>query len=207
MTQGLDAVLAKLRGWGVTFTDGLDDREITEAENLHRFRFPPDLRQMLMTALPIGDRFPNWRESSSTFIADRMAWPANGICFDVERNAFWHPDWPEKPENGADAVAVARRELAMAPVLIPIFGHRYLPAEPHQSGNPIFSVYQTDTIIYGKNLCDYLIREFDPNRSDGLPEPERDIPFWSQLVDLNVGDGRQLSTSGMNPPKQDSNED
>jgi hypothetical protein len=46
------------------------------------------------------------------------------------------------------------------PRLVPVFSHRYLPAEPHLSGNPVLSVYQTDIIYYGSNLKRYIAHEF-----------------------------------------------
>jgi hypothetical protein len=69
------------------------------------------------------------------------------------------------------------------PVLIPVFSHRYLLASPCEANNPIFSVYQTDIIIYGNNLPDYLWPEF------GCPPPpgtQADRPklidFWTSLL-------------------------
>ncbi|WP_242913456.1 hypothetical protein [Brevundimonas pishanensis] len=62
--------------------------------------------------------------------------------------------------------------------------HRYLPATPNVAGNPIFSVYGSDTIHYGANLADYFDRE--ENRRDEQPWTElREIDFWSELVRRN----------------------
>ena len=55
---------------------------------------------------------------------------------------------------------VARSDFLTWPELLPIFGHRYLAAEPCRSGNPVFSIYQLDIIYYGANLADYLMIEF-----------------------------------------------
>ena len=55
---------------------------------------------------------------------------------------------------------VLRSVVSHAPKLIPLIGHRYLPEEPHEGGNPVFSVYQSDVIYYGANLADYFEREF-----------------------------------------------
>jgi len=80
---------------------------------------------------------------------------------------------------------VLTQVLSHAPKLIPIFGHRYLPATPSQAGNPIFSVYQSDVIHYGADLADYLDRE--ENGWESLPWPEvREIDFWSELVRRNA---------------------
>src|SRR5207245_1362409 len=45
--------------------------------------------------------------------------------------------------------------------LIPVCSQRYLPDDPPLAGNPVFSIYQTDIIIYGRNLWDYFRHEFD----------------------------------------------
>lgn len=45
--------------------------------------------------------------------------------------------------------------LKAAPRLIPICSHRYIPEEPHDAGNPVFSVMQSDVIYYGADLANY----------------------------------------------------
>ena len=53
----------------------------------------------------------------------------------------------------------------------------------------MFSVYQTDTIYYGRDLEDYLRREFG---SDGHRAPvdgvRVHIPFWAELAEGRAGD-------------------
>jgi hypothetical protein len=39
-----------------------------------------------------------------------------------------------------------------------------MPAEPHLPGNPVFSVHQTDIIVYGLDLYEYLHNEFGLQR-------------------------------------------
>jgi hypothetical protein len=51
---------------------------------------------------------------------------------------------------------------------------RYIPAEPNESRNPVFSVHQTDIIHYGNDLADYFQREFQvplPDRAAREPRP------------------------------------
>jgi hypothetical protein len=62
--------------------------------------------------------------------------------------------------------------------MIPVYSHRYLPAEPCEAGNPVLSIYQTDIIHYGYDLADYFAREF---RVDAAVAPERYIwtPPWA----------------------------
>jgi hypothetical protein len=67
--------------------------------------------------------------------------------------------------------------------LIPLIGHRYLPEQPHETGNPVFSILGTDAIYYGANLKDYFEREFTGWHSRPWPAQIKHIPFWSDLVE------------------------
>jgi hypothetical protein len=44
--------------------------------------------------------------------------------------------------------------------MIPVYGHRYLPAGRATYGHPVLSIYQTDIIVYGTDLADYINHEF-----------------------------------------------
>jgi hypothetical protein len=44
--------------------------------------------------------------------------------------------------------------------MIPVYGHRYLPAGSGGFGHPVLSIYQADIIIYGTDLAAYIDREF-----------------------------------------------
>ena len=143
----------------VRFEPGLTDLEVGAVEDRFGFRFPTDLRSFLQTALPTGPRFPDWRTPSSSALVDQLAWPFEGIAFDIEKSAFWWEPWGPRPAALPDAIAVAKAAVDCAPRLIPVFGHRYLPAEPDLAGNPVFSVYQTDIIHYGVDLERYLLCE------------------------------------------------
>ena len=177
-----------LRQHGVILVDGLTNAEVSKVESTFGFRFPPDLRELLQSALPVSPspKFPNWRDWSEASLRARIDWPAEGICFDIEHNDFWWEEWGLKPEDLNEAFEVARREIAKAPKLIPIFSHRYIPDEPHLAGNPVFSVHQTDIIYYGSNLANYLANEFSSHEEQHLPDDAdvRAIRFWSQLVEM-----------------------
>jgi hypothetical protein len=75
--------------------------------------------------------------------------------------------------------------------LIPIYGHRMMPDEPHLPGNPVFSVYQTDIIYYGYDLADYLRHEFHLPGREPWPERVRAIRFWDldRFQDVRWADG------------------
>jgi hypothetical protein len=171
-------IIDLLKGQGVSFAPGLTDTEVSSVESEFSFRFPPDLRAFLQTALPSGPHFPNWRSEDAADLRDRFEIPRRGIFFDIERNGFWLPEWGPRPDSMTDALQFADNLLASAPKLIPILGHRMMPDDPQAEGNPVFSVHQTDIIYYGYDLEDYLRHEFNlPGRKD-WPENIRPIRFW-----------------------------
>jgi hypothetical protein len=173
-------MVARLTERGISLDRGLSDAEVTAAESRFGFRFPPDLRAFLQTALPRGSGFPDWRAGDEAALRDWLDLPRRGVLFDIEHNGFWLPEWGARPHSVADARRVAEQQVAAAPRLIPVYTHRMMPDEPHQVGNPVFSVHQTDIIVYGANLLGYLAREFlKTEEEDWAVSPEtRPIRFW-----------------------------
>jgi hypothetical protein len=175
-------MVAQLRERGIAFDAGLSDSEVTVAESRLGFRFPPDLRAFLQTALPRGERFPDWRSGDEAALRDWLDLPRQGVVFDIEHNEFWLPEWGPRPPSLTDAKRVAEQLVAGAPRLIPVYMHRMMPAEPHLPGNPVFSVHQTDIIVYGTDLGDYLAHEFlmteDEQEEWTVPMGTRPIRFW-----------------------------
>lgn len=187
MTTTWRAELDLLREAGVPVGPGLSTAELARVESVVQASLPPDLRSFLGEGLPLGDRYPNWREPDAPEVRDQLAWPFEGIAFDIEHNAFWLDAWGRRPSRLDDALQIARAQVAAAPRLIPIRGHRYLPAEPFLPGNPVLSVYQTDIIYYGDDLATYLRCEFRRlSYADAVTESARRIRFWSDLVDANA---------------------
>jgi len=184
----LEHCRAVLERAGVKFDSGLTAVEFEAAEARFGFTFPPDLRAFLAFALPTGGGAPEWRDLENPGLIRTMGWPLEGMCFDIEHNAFWPSEWGERPVELSEAFEIARGHVARAPKLIPVFSHRYLPDRPATAGNPVFSVYQTDIIHYGSDLENYLHNAFyyyfgTPDHSLGTNI--RDIEFWSWLVALN----------------------
>ena len=171
-------VVRRLHG-RVEFENGLSNREIDRTEDRYGFRFPPDLREFLQTAMPKGPQFPDWRSGDEAQLREWLDIPRDGVLFDIEQNSFWLPEWGPKPAAIKDALSIASELIQAAPKLIPIFMHRMMPDEPHLPGNPVFSVHQTDIIVYGLDLHAYLHAEFHP-----LPMARthdramRSIRFW-----------------------------
>ena len=106
---------------------GLTGSELDDVERRFGFRFAADHRTFLSAGVPIGDRWPDWRCGNTEQLRKRLAWPVDGVLYDVEHNGFWLPDWGTRPVGPEDAVREARRRLADVPQLVPVCGHRYLP--------------------------------------------------------------------------------
>jgi hypothetical protein len=138
--------------------------------------FNPDHRLLLTSGVPVGDGWPQWRSPSVRSLLDA---PTEGVLFDVEENGFWLLSWGIRPATPSRAVEVARRSLSSAPALIPVYKHRYAPALPTR-GLPVFSVVQTDVVVSGVDLTDYLHAEFGVG-SPSSKTPAR-VPFWSALL-------------------------
>jgi hypothetical protein len=75
------------------FVPGLTDAEVANVEGRFAFRFPPDLRSFLQTALPHGVGFPDWRSGDETMLREWLNSPAEGVLFDVEHNGIWIDEW------------------------------------------------------------------------------------------------------------------
>jgi len=142
-------ITASSRAHRIEFDAGLTDAEIATIEGRFGFRFPPDLREFLQTALPRGPQFPDWRSGDEAALRDWLNLPRHGVLFDVEHNGFWLDEWGPRPRSLEEAMRLAGELIAVAPRLIPVYMHRMLPDEPHLPGNPVFSVHQTDIIHYG----------------------------------------------------------
>ena len=111
----------------------------------------------------------------------------HGIAFDIENSGFWLERWGERPPHLPAALEIARSDFLSWPKLLPLFGHRFLAAEPCRSGNPVFSIMQTDIIYYGADLAHYLMLEFMPKRDEGYrlhtyAQEIRKIDVWSDLA-------------------------
>jgi hypothetical protein len=182
--------VALLQRAGVQLEQGLSTRELAAIERLFKLRFPPDLRALLRAALPVSPPFPDWRAAIKStaareHIQDRLDWPLEGFLAEVEENDFWLAQlWGVRPEGKAEQLERVRAAFAGYPPLIPVCAHRFLPSEPHASGNPIYSVFQADIQFYGFDLAAYLAQEFHGTLPVGYTPSlfPRRIPFWEDVV-------------------------
>ncbi|MFB8404859.1 hypothetical protein [Streptomyces sp. NPDC055912] len=165
---------------------GLGEAELDAVEERFGFRFAADHRVFLAAGLPLGSpHWPDWRGGDPDDLADRLARPADGLLFDVEHNGFWHPAWGPRPSRVAEALRLARAELTSVPPLVPLYSHRYLPGTPGDWGHPVLSVVQTDIIVYGNDLADYLRHEFT-GRASSAPA-RTTVDFWAYFVSGGPG--------------------
>ncbi|MGW8766755.1 hypothetical protein ACWGN5_30125 [Streptomyces sp. NPDC055815] len=165
---------------------GLTERELDAVEARFGFAFAADHRVFLSAGLPHGSPgWPDWRDGDPEDLAGRLAGPVDGVLFDVEHNGFWHRAWPSRPAETSEALRVARTELESVPQLVPVYGHRYLPGAAGEHGHPVLSVHQTDIILYGNDLADYVRHEF-AGRSSGLLA-RATVDFWSSFVEGGPG--------------------
>ena len=163
--------------WGPGYSQG----ELDGAQERFGLTFPPDLVDLLLQRRIPGGW--DWSGDDDR-IMEMLALPLDGILWDVENAGLWWPEWGSRPPTENERAEIVGRIVAAAPKLIPLYGHRFIPEEPSERGNPIFSVHQSDIIYYGSDLTNYLIREFVNRRpSAPMPDPIRRIRFWSDAVD------------------------
>lgn len=181
--------------------DGLTEGELARVENEFGFQFADDHRAFLAAGLPVNTRpqqrepgvfythdkpWPDWRNSDPATLRVFLNWPGDGVLFDVEHNRFWYHTWGPRPDELSSALETARRMLAHVPVMVPVYGHRYLPAGRGTCGHPVLSMWQTDIIYYGLDLADYIDREFGtvgPYEGTDTWNPQATVPFWRDLLE------------------------
>ena len=119
------------RGAPFRFEQGLADDEFARIEGVIGVAFPRDLRALLSEALPVSNKpggFPEWRSASPQVLRKLVDSPTEELLWSIDVNKSWPRNWGDRPDALHDALSVARAELAKAPPLIPVYGHRYLPA-------------------------------------------------------------------------------
>lgn len=168
---------------GIRLDPGLDTTELGEVERRYGIRFGDDHRALLSLAVPAGERWVDWRDGDPEEIRRRIAWPHDSAVWHVLNDVKdWPRSWGLGPDVDAAIEATARRHLARWHPLVPLFGHRYLPAAPAPLGSPVFSVYQIDVSRYGVDLVDYLDHEMHPCRPRTTHGVQHIYYPWSQLA-------------------------
>lgn len=195
--DAVQLLLAGIAADRATVTAGLSEDELAGWEDRLGFRFAPDHRHLLSRVLPVGEGWPDWRADSEEMLLDRMDRPLRQLEAAVGAGAFWWDSWRPRPSDDVDAVLVAHGQLLNVPRLVPLFENRYLPAVPAAAGNPVFSWYFADVIVYASNLTDYLLQEFAHARGSTRPGPVREVPFWSALMRNDAGSAYKALTDDL----------
>jgi hypothetical protein len=178
---GVEA-MRRLAAYGVVdIQRGLRDSEFDAICARYGFTFADDHRALLTGGLPTGPGWPDWRSSDQRAVRDQLAWPVQGVLFDVQHKGFWHRAWGECPERRDEALAVAEAALAGVPRMVPLLGHRYLPAGAGSAPHPILQMFRSEIRIFGVDLADWVVQEFG---TAPLPEkvPAVTVEFWGELL-------------------------
>jgi hypothetical protein len=181
---------------------GYSEAELDDVQARWGLHFPRDVIDCLRDHRPLIDdpQCFDWVTADPEHIRERLAWPFESYWCSVERHGLWWPEWGERPISLGDQKEKLRGIFEDAPKLIPLVSIRYIPDEPHESGNPIFSVMATDIIHVGANLTDWLERERRRLQPKQGPWPSiKEIRFWGQAVrymqDENSIIRRQIAAS------------
>ena len=180
MTEFIAQVMERLREAHVVLENGLSVQEVAQVEHDYCFKFSVVHRQFLMTVLPVGPGWWDWRHGNPEVIRRFLKAPIEGVLFDVRKNDFWPSSWGAKPAYRDEQVQVAEARLSTVPQLIPVYSHRYMVSGLDACASPVFSVVQTDVVYYGDNLLDYVAQQFHVGPRNPSEPPH--IPFWSDLA-------------------------
>ncbi|KAJ7565980.1 hypothetical protein O6H91_02G083800 [Diphasiastrum complanatum] len=178
-------VIANLKAHNVQIASPLSEEEFERIEATFKFSFPPDLRGILREGLPVGAGFPDWRNGGSQQLRMWVKLPMVGICQAVERGSFWWKGWGPQPKDLDQAAIVARAALKKAPILLPVYGHCYIPTSPNRAGNPLFFIHQLEAFYCGFDVADFFQQELFVLRDHKLP---------FQLPSLGSSAGKELGS-------------
>ena len=187
-TTEILSIKDKLINSGFTIQPGISASEITKIEQYYNIQFPDDYKTLLQSfTIPEFYQWNDFSRKNILKIRRVLRAPIHGILFDVGHNGFWHASWGNKPSDPVKAFILAYNELKpLKNTLIPIFGHRYLRSDLIYTNSPVYSIYQTDMIIYGSNLWAYLEHEFlNSCEPQNIKYDIKDNSFWSDILYFN----------------------
>ncbi|MCU1245941.1 MAG: uncharacterized protein JWN02_1851 [Acidobacteria bacterium] len=178
----LQLLRTSLSASSIELAPGLGEEQLAAIEEQFGFRFPADLRTLLAAFVPAGEGFPDWHRPQTQAMLEWLAEPAEGLAFDVEENEIWPPAWGERPDEPDEAIEEAYRLVALAPILIPLQGDRYLPSRPTEGGNPVFAVDQSEVELVAPDLGWFLHDELGASAPAWERPRPRAIELWSELA-------------------------
>ena len=189
-------VIKHLAACNVPIQEGLSDSEFSTIEASLGFTFPPDLRSILQEGLPVGPGFPNWRSSSHQQLEILTSLPILEVCKAVSMGKFWCKSWGDEPVDSDEALALARRFLKKAPVLVPIYRHCYIPSNPNLAGNPVFFVHGGHVRMWSLDMAEFFQKgeffrlETEVSAPAWAATTARRIEFWTEAVERARGGTR-----------------
>ena len=186
----IDRVLKILETKGIPTKPGMPETELAEMEWLCDISFPDDLRALFHVVVPAGKKFYDWTDASPEnvwYLKKMIEDPVRTSIHDVEYVKWtWMREWGEKPSDYDTRQAILMKHLSTAPKMIPIYGWCYLPAEPRDAGNPVYTFSQLcEAHCPGENLWLFFERVF-ANRRKELGNIDYDaikkVPFWYKTI-------------------------
>ena len=162
---------------------GMSPAEVRSVEAQLGFPMPDDFAFLLRNVRDPGSTLFPWANFTMAKYEEMIGRVLEGIEFDVE-HGLWLERWGRRPHGLAPAIALVRNDFATWPRLLPIYAHRFLAAEPCRTGNPVFSIVQTDIIYYGSDLGNYLMNEFISEPSaERLNGRIQRVDVWSDFAE------------------------
>ena len=179
-----ERILKVLKKKNVELEDGLTFEEIEAIENMYGIKFPKSLTNLLMVVLPISTGFYNWRnkeQANIEFIKNAINEPRRYID-EMPEEIYWCDNWGEEPKDEETFKNEVRKRLRIAPQLVPIYSHRYMPIIAEENP-PIISIHGGDIIYMGENIEDYFEVEFGEKKQSEIDLSKiNPIPFWTDLM-------------------------
>lgn len=186
------ALIGHLESCNIPFFPGLSDAEFNSVESNFGFVFPPDLRSILQEGLPVAPGFPNWRSSSPQQLHILLKLPTLGLLKQVSQRRLWCESWGvDQPGDTKEALALAKKFLDKAPVLVPLYRHFYIPSNPNMAGNPVFYVNGGDVRVFSFDIAGFFqkVEFLQFSRGSGIKAPPwaataaRRIEFWTDMAE------------------------
>ncbi len=166
---------------------GVSAGQIASIEAQLGFRLPDDFAYLLQNLQDPGAVLFPWMDFDKREYDQSIDCVWRGIEFDIKNNVVWLERWGARPDTLSIAIDQAKKDFLRWPKLLPIYSHRFLAAEPCLSGNPVFSIKQTDIIYYGADLARYLLAEFvDTSYVPRSFENVRRIEVWSDFAECRI---------------------
>lgn len=181
-----NTIVSQMKLQGINFLPAVEDDVIEKIQSVYHFTFPQSMRDLLKLGLPYQegtDLFPIWTdfsEENQLKIRQRLQAPIEWLGADV-KNGYWNPSWGKRPSE-EDVALVFHQMIASAPILIPIYSHRYLPVVENMENPPVISAVGSDIIYYGSDLAEYLENEFIAKKITRKVKDKGRIPFWGDLI-------------------------